>query len=127
MGEGKGVGGVVDQLAHRIVIPEAVLFLPLQTAGDPCHKVTGIVIVMSPEPLAAERSLKIGHGVPIRLDAADQERFLVTLRQAVHVMLSEVMAETQMAFSAHKKFSLNFFSLIIPCFSREFVNKPKDW
>ena len=107
--KGESIRGVVDQLAHGVVIPETVLFFLFQPVGNPGHEAAGIVVVVSPQPLGAERPFKIGHGVPIGLNAAHQERFLITLRQAVHVMLSEIMTETQMAFTTHKQFSLGFF------------------
>ena len=87
----------------------------------------GVVIVVTPEPLAAEGTLKIGHGIPVGLDAADQKGFLIAEGQVLHIVLNEIVAKTQMTFTAHTEVLPCFFSLIIADLTAEFVNKTKDW
>ena len=70
MGGGECVRGIVDQFAQGIVTQKSQLFLAFKPAGKPCHKGGSILIIMTPKPLAAERSLKIGGGISVRLNAA---------------------------------------------------------
>lgn len=71
--EGKGVGGVVNQLADFVVVQQTELFLPLQLVGKPSHVPGGVAPVMAPHPLVTKRTLEIGCEVFVRLHAAQPE------------------------------------------------------
>jgi len=75
----KGIGDIVDQLAESIVIIYVQMLFVFETPGDAAHKTSGIAVVMSPEPLAADGTLQVGSGISVRFYTAYKKCFLMQL------------------------------------------------
>lgn len=73
VGEGEGVGGVVNQLADFVVVQQTELLLPLQLVGKPSHVPGGVAPVVAPHPLVTKRTLEIGCKVFVRLHTPQLE------------------------------------------------------
>lgn len=73
VGEGKGIGCVVNQLSNFVVVQQTELFLSLQLVGKPSHVSGGVAPVMATHPLMTERTLEVGSKVFVRLHAAQLE------------------------------------------------------
>ena len=106
VGEGKGVGGVMHQLAQVVAAQHPQLPLPLQPAAQPLHISLGVAPVVAPEPLLPERALQVGGGVPVRLDTAQQKGPGTPAGLAGQVLVDEVLGQQTVAFSFHWASSL---------------------
>lgn len=101
MGIGKGICGIMDQLAQGVIVEQIQRFFFLQTAGDLTHKAAGIVIIMATKPLAADGTFQVCNGVPVRFDTADLKGFDAGFGYVCHVMPGQILSEAAVAFSAH--------------------------
>ena len=71
VGIGKGIRGIVDQLAQGVIIKQIHGILLLQPLGDPAHKVPGVAVIVPTEPLKMQGAFQICSRIPVRLDTAD--------------------------------------------------------
>ena len=91
VGKGEGIGGVVDQLAQGVVVKQVQFFLSLQTGGDGTHETAGVLIVVTPKPLASDGAFQVCSRVSIRLNTADPKSGLAVLRYVRHVVLHQIL------------------------------------
>ena len=101
VGVGKSVRSVVDQLAQRVIIIQVQLFLPFQPGCNGTHEPPGVLIIVSPQPLAADGAFQICSRVSVRFDAADSERGLAVLWYVRHIVFQQILRNAKVTFSTH--------------------------
>lgn len=126
VGIGKSIGGIVDQLAHSVVVQNMPDFLLLQPMSHTAHIPQGIFIIMSPEKSLPEGTFQICSRVSVGLDAAKQKSPDIPTGRIGHITFGKKFAEGKVTFSAHDDLLLRGNGWIISYFDDRIVKNCKN-
>lgn len=90
VGKGKGVGGVVNELANFVVVQQTEFFLPLQLVGKPSHVPGGVAPVMASHPLVTKGTFEISCEVFVRLHASQLKGFGIPPGERGNILICQI-------------------------------------
>lgn len=97
VGRGKSILGIVNQLAHGIVIHQCQSSTVLQPQSDALHIFLGTKPVVPLQGTAADRTFEVGNGVFIRFGAAKQKCSFIPLGGMGKIGVSQIFPKDTVA------------------------------